>query len=1128
MSFLNDFFIMHTDSTTLIMGEYNYPLVALSIILASAASFFALHFAAIAEKIVVNTYKTVALVSGAFIMATGIWSMHFVGMMAFDMGHGVNYDPFLTLLSILPSVFASYITLKRLIRKHLTLWQQITNGILVGLGIGTMHYIGMEAMEMKVSLKYDPFWFTASILTAVVLAFIALSTHYYVSRLCKHLNLLWCNSISALIMGLAIAGMHYMGMAGARFVVTHDTRLYHMHNVDGGLEQSSSFLITVVSVITIMLFLLAATIASQLRYRQLLIEKSCSEVRLKTTLDTAVDGVVTVDSKGQVTEYNKAAANIFGWQEAEILYQPFDKLFTDADNQAFKASMKLYFDTGESTMAGTEREACAVHKSGRIFPVRIAIGRVEVLGTETLFVGFITDISERRSLEETLIKREKQYSSLIKNIPGASFRCLINEHWNTVFVSEAIQSLAGWCVSEFYDDSISLADLIHPEDDERISQHISHVIKERKSYTIEYRLKHKNGHYVWVLENGTVVYNEDNQPEWIDGVILDISQRVEMEEELRKAKVIAEASAETKASFLANMSHEIRTPMNAIIGFSDILLDSDVPNESKKHLATISKSARSLLHLLNDILDSAKLEKNKLELEERVFSLETLVDSVISTLWLQAKSKGLELSFSIQPMMANVYLGAEDRIRQVLMNLIGNAIKFTEKGSITLTVSRLPNNHIRFVVEDTGIGIPTDRLDSVFDPFIQADASMSRRFGGTGLGTSISKQLVNLMGGDISVSSQEDVGSCFSFSLPLKESSLLPDDHTSQELSLTPKRILLADDLEQNLTLLSLLLGKQGHEIVLAKDGHEAIKQFKTMQPDIILMDIQMPNMDGLTATQIIRSYEKEHQLTRTPVIALTANVLTEDKLDAQRAGMDGFANKPIEMANLISEMARVLDESPIVVQKNMLAPHQGTSHRNHQIHASKGLTLWGDADIYLEELNYFANSNQDLISKLHGYIEERAFTSIRLLAHGVKGTSGNLALIPIANEMLHIEQAAQKEDAALCLKCLNILSDLLTAFNEELQTLKEQRVTDTTDQVESQAATLSQPELLTLLDTLIDIASFGELDDDNSELLIQNIPKHLKCQAIDASNAMADFDFNNAVELLNQLKTTITQEGTQ
>lgn len=1119
MQWLNSFFVTQTSSGYLAVGDYNYLLVTLSILLASGASFFALHFASIAQHIVIEKYKSIALVSGSFIMAGGIWSMHFVGMLAFDMGHGISYDPLLTTLSLIPAILASYITLKRLIRSDLNIWQLFVSGVFVGGGIGTMHYIGMAAMRMDVELRYDPTWFLSSIVIAVLLAFIALSTHYYVRKIWANLSQKWVSCISALIMGGAISGMHYAGMAGARFISSGEAGMHHMQS------SSNDTLSFVVAIITLLLSILAANIASQLRYRQLLLEKTASEVRLKTTLDTAVDGIISIDCNGIVKEFNKAATHIFGWQEADIINQHFGTLFPQKYSTEFDHFLEIFRTTGEVSIAGTEREIYAVNKNGHVFPIRLGVGKVDVPGSGTLFVGFITDISTRKSLEESIKKSEKQLSSLIKNIPGASFRCLMDEHWTTLFVSDAIYDVAGWSTSEFYDKTISFAELIHPDDQENVSLIMDQAVQERKTHKLEYRLRHKKGHYVWVLENGSIIYNEDGKPEWIDGVILDISQRIEMEDELRQAKAKAEASAESKASFLANMSHEIRTPMNAIIGFSDILLESEVSGENKKHLSIISKSARSLLHLLNDILDSAKLEKNKLELDMQAFVLANAIDTVISTLWLQARNKGLELNFHIEPDVAEAYLGAEERIRQVLMNILGNAIKFTEKGYVTLTVSKRQDGKIHFSVKDSGIGIAAERLKHIFDPFTQADASMSRRFGGTGLGTSISKQLVTLMGGEMHVTSEINVGTCFSFDLPLIEAEA-PSNVKAPQLSIiSPKRILLADDIEQNLTLLTILLKRHGHAIFFAKDGIDAVEQFKMIQPDIILMDIQMPNMDGLTATQIIRSFEKENQLAHTPIIALTANVLLEDKLDAQKAGMDGFANKPIDIQALTTEMARVLNEDPILLEQDDLS-HEILDRKSKQIHIEKGLSLWSEMPIYLTELSNFAEVNSNLIDRLKALLDNQEYQEAYALSHAIKGASGNLALLNISNCMASIEKAAQTKDSDQFLQCIECLASLLNCFFEELQLLIEKyssnidmlKETDTQDE-------LSTQQLIELLDALIISADSGEVDDDNLDLLIRNTPQNMKAQAISASKAISNFEFDSAIYSLTSLKEWMTQE---
>jgi signal transduction histidine kinase len=459
------------------------------------------------------------------------------------------------------------------------------------------------------------------------------------------------------------------------------------------------------------------------------------------------------------------------------------------------------------------------------------------------------------------------------------------------------------------------------------------------------------------------------------------------------------------------------------------------------------------------------------------------------------------------------------------MNILGNAIKFTEKGHVTLTVSQNSNNSIRFSVQDSGIGIPPERLKSIFDPFTQADASMSRRFGGTGLGTSISKQLVALMGGELHAKSDMGVGSCFYFDLPLKESEIPKEVTLSQLPVITPKKILLADDIEQNLTLLTLLLKRQGHAIFLAKDGIQAIEQFKSLAPDIILMDIQMPNMDGLMATQVIRQYEKENQLSHTPVIALTANVLLEDKLEAQQAGMDGFANKPIDIHALVAEMARVLNETPISLHQEII-DEKASDHKNLQINISKGLSLWSEMPIYVTELSTFASHNGDLINRLLALLSAHKYQEIKILAHAIKGISGNLALLNISNSMVKIERTAQTKNYDLCLKSIHSLSSSLSEFTEELQQLKERFGADLQIQPTSTQVVFSKIELLSLLDTLTLSAGSGEVDDENIDLLISSVPKAMKRQAIEVSKAISDFDFNSAIITLANLKKVIAKES--
>ena len=259
------------------------------------------------------------------------------------MGHEITYGPLLTALSLIPAILASYITLKRLTRSDQSIWQLLVNSMLVGGGIGAMHYIGMAAMEMDVELKYDPVWLLASLVIAVALAFIALSTHYYIRKIWSNLSAKWVNCISALVMGAAISGMHYAGMTGARFISSGEAGMSHIH------DSSNDELSFVVAIITLLLSILAANIASQLRYRQLLMEKTANEVRLQTTLDTAVDGIISIDNYGIIKEFNKAATQIFGWQEEEIIHQHFKVLFPQEYADEFNNSLAIFRNTGQAT-----------------------------------------------------------------------------------------------------------------------------------------------------------------------------------------------------------------------------------------------------------------------------------------------------------------------------------------------------------------------------------------------------------------------------------------------------------------------------------------------------------------------------------------------------------------------------------------------------------------------------------------------------------------------------------------------------------------------------------------------------------------------------------------------------------
>jgi PAS domain S-box-containing protein len=668
---------------------------------------------------------------------------------------------------------------------------------------------------------------------------------------------------------------------------------------------------------------IGATVAELSDARDELHEKN---VVLQSVIDRVSDVLWSTaldpEGSGQVTFVSPSCLEVYGYAPERFYEDP--RLWLD-----------LVYEEDRAGALRVMREAERLRRPvTATYRIRTASGRTKWLedtmrptfgenGELVGMQGTVRDISRRKRVEEALRQSEQNYHGLFQNAHDAII--ILDPHGEIVLdANERACEMYGFPASELV--GMSLVAISRDVDGgrQRVDEIMSRGVR-LEFESVQYR---KDGSEMFLQINASAV--EFNGRTAIMSINRDVTDRRRAESELRAAKEAAETASRAKSEFLANMSHEIRTPMNGVLGLTELVLDSDLAPGQRDYLEMARASAESLLTIIDDILDFSKIEAGKLTLDSVAFGLREMVGDTLSMLEPRAGEKGLPLALRLAPDVPAAVLGDPVRLRQVIINLVDNAIKFTERGEIAVTVAREQSAageaRLRFSVADEGIGIPADKQQLVFDAFTQSDGSTTRRFGGTGLGLSISSKLVAMMGGTIWVESEVGRGSTFHFTaslgdvageaVPLRDAGVAPAPAAGPPRRL---RVLLAEDNRVNQRVAGDLLMKRGHEVVIVGDGQKAVDAFGRERFDVVVMDVQMPEMDGFAATASIRAAEAAAGK-RTPVVAMTAHAMAGDREKCLEAGMDAYVTKPLKMREFVETVERAAAVAPAATRRRRAA----------------------------------------------------------------------------------------------------------------------------------------------------------------------------------------------------------------
>jgi PAS domain S-box-containing protein len=769
----------------------------------------------------------------------------------------------------------------------------------------------------------------------------------------------------------------------------------------------------------IALKILAQEVISQMH----LGKKELETEKLEQLFSMSIDVILIAGTDGYLKKINPAFSQILGFSETELLSRPFiEFMHPDDIPGSLKEIERLA--TGIKTI-GFENRFRTKDGNYRLFSW---VANPDVTTGELFSIG--RDITEKRATEQTLRKVQERHMTFFNNSQG-----IMSTHdmkGNLIHVNPSGAKMLGYSIEEL--EQKNLVDILSPETKENVKPYLKLIKENRRAEGLMTVMSKQGTIKTWKYNNIVIA---DGDEEYVIGNALDITELIYIEQELKKAKDLAEQNAMAKDIFLANMSHEVRTPMNAIIGFSELLAATKLNAEQTEFIDSIELAGQNLLVIINDILDFSKIESNSLTLEKVPINLREITTHVKKLLAQKAKEKKIGLNLYIEDEIPPYVLGDKVRLAQILINTIGNAIKFTEKGKVDIFCQAVfkdeANCNIEIKIKDTGIGIQKDKQAVIFERFKQADSDTTRKYGGTGLGLSISKKLVELFGGTIEVFSEVGVGTEFTIQLPFKITKGNKEDAVRKKKDApahTNIRVLLVEDNELNQKLAQKILEKNHMQVEIVGNGQEAVALLKTQPFDLIMMDLQMPVMDGYVATNHIRNTLKLN----TPIVAITAHSLVGEKARCIDSGMNDYLSKPFKASELVEKILKLVNGTKVLPKKTD-KPGSKQLEQKNTYYDTTYIEELADGDMLFikETIKMFLRTVPEDLQAIEKHILKNDLAAIKKTAHKMKASYSTFKASEVVELCNLIERSNDMAVIKTKIKLLKQFSSFLLTDIEQL-----------------------------------------------------------------------------------------------